>query len=437
MRALGALFVAFLLLAAGPLRAEPTRPEIVTSSGGITAWLIHEPSIPLISMRFSFEGGSALDPAGKEGLANMVTALLDEGAGDLDSLAFQTRIEELAVKLGFDADRDRFYGRFSTLTRNLDQGVELLRLALTAPRFDAAAIERMRRQIIVGLTQDQESPHVIAGRHWFKKVFGQHPYWHSTEGTIDGVRAIGRDDLVHFVAERFARDNLRVAVVGDITAAALGPLLDRVFGALPATATAAAVPPASPTITGGVEVLRRKTPQSAIFFGLPGLKRDDPDWYIAHLLVTVLGGGAQSSRLYEEVREQRGLAYSVYSYLQPMDATGLLLGGAGTRNGKVAETLQVIRSVLTRIGTEGITEKELSDARLYINGSFPLQLTSSDNIAQVLLAMQVHRLGPDYIERRPEIYNRITLEDVQRVAKRLLKPELLEVVIVGDPTGLD
>jgi zinc protease len=437
MRALWAPLLVALLLAAGPLRAEPTRPEIVTSPGGITAWLISEPSIPLISMRFSFEGGGALDPAGKEGLANLVTALLDEGAGKLDSLAFQTRIEELAVKLGFDADRDRFYGRFSTLTRNLDQGVELLQLALTAPRFDAAAVERMRRQIIVGLTQDLESPHVIAGRHWFKQIFGQHPYWHSTEGTVEGVRAIGRDDLARFVAERFARDNLRVAVVGDITAEALGPILDRVFGGLPATSKAAAVPAATPTFTGGVEVLRRQTPQSAIFFGLPGLKRDDPDWYVAHLLSTVLGGGTQSSRLYEEVRERRGLAYTVYSYLQPMDAAGLLLGGAGTRNGKVAETLKVIRSVLMRIGTEGITAKELNDARLYINGSFPLGLTSSDSIAQLLLAMQVHHLGPDYVERRPQMYDRITLEDVRRVAKRLLKPELLQVVIVGDPAGLD
>jgi len=432
-----AVALSLLLLATGPLRAEPKPPEIVTSPGGITAWLINEPSIPLVSMRFAFEGGGALDPAGKEGLANLASSLLDEGTGELDALAFQTRIEELALRLGFDADRDRFYGRFSTLTRNLDEGVELLRLALTAPRFDAEPVERMRRRMVVKLTRDLESPDVIAGRHWFREVFGAHPYWHSTDGSIEGVEAVRRDDLVRFVAERFARDNLRIAVVGDITAAALGPMLDRVFGALPARSTAPAVPTPALDFAGGVEVLHRSTPQSAIFFGLPGLKRDDPDWYVAHLLSTVLGGGTQTSRLHEEVREQRGLAYSVYSFLQPMDAAGLLLGGAGTRNGKVGETLEVIKSVFTRVRDDGITEKELADAQLYINGSFPLQLTSSDSIARLLLAMQVNDLGPDYVERRPQIYDRITLEDVHRVARRLLKPELLKVVIVGDPVGIE
>jgi zinc protease len=437
MRALSLALTAWLLLGFGAAQAEASRVQVVTSPGGITAWLVSEPSVPVISIRFAFRGGGALDPAGKEGLANLATSLLDEGAGELDPLAFQTRLEELAVRLGFNADRDDFYGELSTLSRNRDEAFELLRLALTAPRFDAEAVERMRRRQIVSLTRDLEDPDAIAGRQWFKLVFDAHPYWHSTSGTIESVKSIARADLTGFVSRRFARDNLKIAVVGDIGAADLGPLLDRTFGALPAKAAPALLPPAEPAFTGKVEVLRRDVPQSALFFGLPGLKRNDPDWYTAHLLTTVLGGGTQTSRLYESVRERRGLAYSIYSTLLPLEQGGLLLGGAGTRNEKAAETLELIRAEFARARDDGITEAELADARTYINGSFPLQLTSSARIANLLLAVQINDLGLDYIERRPEHYNRITLEDVKRVAKRLLRPELLNVVVVGNPAGFD
>jgi zinc protease len=436
MRTLAAALTVCLLCLAGAAQARAPI-QVVTSPGGIAAWLVNEPAVPVISVRFAFKGGGALDPEGKEGLASLLTTLLDEGAGAMDALAFQTRLEELAVRLGFDADRDDFRGELTTLTRNRDAAFELLRLALNEPLFDAEPVERMRRRQIVGLTRNLEDPDSVAARAWFKAAFGEHPYWHPTDGTVEGLTAIGRDDLTGFVARRFARDNLKIAVVGDIDAATLGPLLDATFGALPAKAAPASLPPAEPALSGKLEVLRRDVPQSAIFFGLPGLKRDDPDWYTAHLLVHVLGGGTQSSRLYEEVRERRGLAYSAYAYLAPMDQAGLLLGGAGTRNDKTAETLGVLRAELARMGEAGITQQELDDARTYINGSFPLQLTSSGRIASLLLAVQMHALGLDYIERRPEIYNAITLDDVRRVAKRLLRPELLTVIVVGDPAGID
>ena len=420
-----------------PAQAIPGQIEVVRSPGGITAWLAHEPAIPIISMRFAFAGGGALDPEGKEGLANMVSGLLDEGAGGLDSLAFQTRIDDLSVRLGFDADRDDFFGRFATLTRNRDEAFELLRLALNEARFDAKPVERIRRQIIVGLTRDLEQPRTIAGRDWYKTVFGDHPYWHATKGTIAGVEAIGEADLKAFVGRRFARDNLKIAVVGDINAATLGRLLDRTFGALPAQAEKAEVPPATFSAAGGLKVIRRPIPQSTIYFGMPGLKRDDPDWYVAHMMNYVLGGGGQSSRLYEEVREKRGLAYSAYSYLLPYDRAGLYIGGTGTQNARVGETLATIRAELERMREGGITEEELADAKTYINGSFPLRLTSSGRIAGLLLAMQRLGLGLDYLDRRAEIYRAITREDILRVAKRLLRPEKMYVVVVGDPAGLE
>ena len=418
------------------LPAHATKIEVIKSPGGLTAWLVHEPAIPIISLRLSFKGGGALDPEGQEGLANLVSGLLDEGAGELESLAFQTRLKELSIRLGFDADRDDFFVNLSTLSRNQDAAFELLKLALTAPRFDSGPVERVRQQVIVGLTRDLEDSRTIAGRNLFKTVFDGHPYWHSTDGSIDSVKSITSEDLGSFVRRRFARDNILISVVGDITGEALGPLLDRTLGDLPARAAPATVPKAEPNFTTDIKVIRRPVPQSTIYLGMPGIMRDDPDWYTAHLMNYVLGGGGLTSRLTEEVREKRGLAYSAYSYLLPYDHAGLYIGGAGTQNSRVVETLETIKAVFVRMRDQGISEQELQDAKTYINGSFPLRLTSSGRIAGLLLAMQRNNLGNDYLDRRADIYNRITREDVQRIAKRLLRPEMMYVVIVGDPEGL-
>ncbi len=259
------LALGLLVLASAPAAAMPGKIQVVTSPGGVTAWLAEETAVPIISVRFAFAGGGALDPVGKEGLANMVSGLLDEGAGELDALAFQTRKDELAMRLSFDASRDDFFGSFATLKRNRDESFELLRLALTAPRFDEEPVERIRRQIIVGLTRDLEQPRTIAGRDWFKAVFGDHPYWHATDGTLDGAKAIAPEDLKGFVRRRFAKDNLKIAVVGDIDAETLGRLLDHTFGALPATSAAGSVPSAAFASPGGLKVIHRPIPQSTIY----------------------------------------------------------------------------------------------------------------------------------------------------------------------------
>ena len=423
-------------LAAAPSATSATKIQQVISPGGITAWLVREPSIPVISLNFAFRGGGALDPEDREGLANMVSGLLDEGAGKMDSLAFQTRIEELAITLGFDADRDHFFGKLRTLSRNSDEAFELMRLALTRPRFDAAPIERIRRHIVVSLTRDEEDPGTVAARALFKGVFGAHPYWHSTYGTIEGVKAVTRDDLAGFVSRRLARDNLAVTAVGDLDGEELGRLLDRTFGGLPATSDPVRIPEAEPALDGRLEVIRRRAPQSSIYFAMPGLKRSDPDWYAAVVLNHVLGRG-QSSRLFEEVREKRGLAYSTYSYLAPFDHAGLLAGGAGTQNARVGEALEVIRSELTRLRDAAISAEELQDAVTYINGSFPLRLTSGPKIARILLGMRLNGLEIDYIEKRPAIFEAITLDDVRRVARRLIRPGKMVTVVVGEPEGVE
>jgi zinc protease len=439
-RALGAGLVS-LSVALGALDPIPTaeaaaKVERVVSPGGIEAYLLREASIPFLSLSLHFRGGAALDPVGEEGLAYMVSGLLDEGAGDLDSQAFRTELEDRAIRLSFDAGRDEFTGRLKTLTRHRARAFELLRLALTEPRFDAEPVERIRNQIQADLRRRAEDPEYLAGLTWFATAFAEHPYGRPVQGSVESVAAIATADLRRFVADRLARDNLVVGVAGDVTAAELGPLLDRAFGDLPAHSAPYRLEERAAPADAGTVVLRRDVPQSQVLFGQQGLARDDPDFYAGYVANHVLGGGGFTSRLTEEVREKRGLAYSVYSYLYPLEFGPLWLGGLGTANAAVGQAVEVVRAQLARMAAGEISQAALDDAKTYLTGSFPLRLTSNDAIAGTLVSMQVDDLGLDYLERRNDYIEAVTLKDVRRVAARLYHPERLLVVVVGEPQGL-
>lgn len=425
-----------LALAAVVQPAAAVEVERVQSAGGVEAWLVRDHTNPIITVRLAFRGGAALDPTGKEGLANMVASLLDEGAGDLDSQAFQGRLEDLSISLRFDAGRDAFGGRLRTLTENRDAAFGLLRMALGAPRFDEAPMARIRTQILTSLKRALEDPDTIARRALARALFPDHPYGRPVEGTPESVGAISAEDLRRFVAERLGRDNLVIGVVGDISADQLAPLLDQTFDALPAKAASWSVPDTRPRASGETVVINKPVPQSAIVFGHGGPKRDDPDFFAAYVMNYVLGGGGFTSRLYSEVREKRGLAYSVYSYLNPLDHAALIVGGAGTANERVADTLAIVRSIWRRMAEEGLGVEELADAKTYLTGSFPLRFTSSRSVAGILVAMQVENLGIDYLDRRNGLIEAVTLADVGRVARRFLDPDGLTVVVVGEPDGL-
>jgi zinc protease len=430
-----------LLLMGGALGAAPvahgaSKVERVVSPGGIEAYLINEPSIPFLSLALQFKGGSALDPAGKEGLAYMVSGLLDEGAGDLDSQAFRTELEDRAIRLSFDAGRDSFTGQLKTLTEHRERAFDLLRLALVEPRFDPEPVERIRSQVQADLRRRSEDPDYVVSLTWFETALPGHPYGRPVRGTDESLTAIATDDLRQFVGERLAKDNLIIGVAGDVIAAELGPLLDLAFGDLPNASAPAAIADAGP-VTGGTVIVRKSVPQSRVLFGQNGLARADPDFYAAYVVNHLLGGGGFTSRLTEEVREKRGLAYSVYSYLYPMDHAPLWLGGVGTANAAVGESIRLVRQEIARMAAGDVEAAELADAKTYLTGSFPLRLTSNDQIAGLLVSMQVDGLGIDYLDKRNGYIEAVTLEDVRRVAARLYRPESLLVVVVGDPDGLE
>ncbi len=430
LRRLGAtLTLAGLLAVAAVSPAAATKIQKVVSPAGIEAWLVEEHAVPLIAVQFAFLGGSTQDPPGKEGATDLLSTLLDEGAGDLTSEQFQAKLEDLSVQVSFHEGRDRFEGEMKTLSENRDAAFDLLTLALNAPRFDAEAVERMRAQSIAARRRAAKDPDSIAGRLLMKTLFPDHPYGRPSDGTEATVTKVTIEDLRALKAKIFTRKGLRISVVGDIDAATLGPLLDRVFAKLPAEGKLAPVAEAKP-VTGGVVREVAPIPQAVVRIAGAGIKRDDPDFIPAFVMNHILGGGSFSSWLYREVRENKGLAYSVSTGLSPMMHGGLFVGAVGTRADKVDESLAIIRAEIARMRDQGPSETELAEAKAYLIGSYPLRFDTSDKIAGSLLSIQVDDLGIDYIDRRNGLIEKITLDDIRRVAKRLLA-EPMTVVTVG------
>lgn len=416
-------------LACAPASAA-TKIERVVSPGGIEAWLVREPAVPLIAVNFAMQGGANQDPADKPGVGHMMASLLDEGAGDLDARAFQERMDRSAVELGFRVQRDEFRGSLRILRERMDEGFELLRLALNEPRFDADAIERNREQMLTVLRRETTNPNDIGNRLWWRTAFPDHPYGRPLNGTLDSVPLISRDDLKAYTARVFARDKLKVGVVGDIDAATLGPLLDKVFGALPAKGDLMAVTPVRMDAAGRRIFVDLKVPQAVLNFGGAGIARKDSDFIPAFILNHIMGGGSFSSRLYREVREKRGLVYGVYTYLLPLDETALLMGGTQTRADKADETLDLIQSEIKQLIESGPSAEELEKAKSYLKGSYALNFDTSAKIAGQLVQIQLDELGIDYIERRNGLIDKVALDDIKRVAKRLLDGGIL-VTVVG------
>lgn len=423
-----------LALAALPARAAIEIKEVV-SPGGITAWLVEDHTIPFTALEVRFRGGASVELMDKRGATNLMTALLEEGAGEMDARAFARARDGLAASFRYSVSDDALSVSAQFLTENRDAAVDLLRQSLIQPRFDAEAIERVRAQVLSGLRSDEKNPQSIAARRFDGLIFGDHPYASSLDGTIETVSALTRDDLRAAHDATLARDRIYVSAVGDITEAELGTLLDKLLGDLPATG--AAMPgPADPVFPGGVDVVDFPTPQSVVLFGQPGVGQEDPDFFAAFILDHILGGGGFESRLMTEVREKRGLTYGIYTYLADRDHAQTWGGSVASANDRVAEAVDVIRAEWTRLQTEGVTAEELENAKTYLTGAYPLRFDGNGTIANIIVGMQMRGLPIDYAATRNDKVNAVTLEDVNRVAREVLDPAALSFVVVGQPEGL-
>ena len=328
--------------------------DVVISPRGLKFWLVPSHAVPLVSLEFAMRGGSAQDPADKAGLGALMSGLLDEGAGDLNSQAFHRALDEKAVEMSFHCDRDHWSGRMRTLTKNLDRAAELLRLAVNAPRFDEEPFERVREHMNARLRHDANDPATLANRNWKAKSFPGHPYGQPADGTLETLARIERADLVHAAKRGIARDQLLIAVVGAINEKDAAALVDKAFADLPAKGDLKPIPEAAFKGLGAIDRIDLDVPQSTIRFGRPALKRDDPDFIPSIVAAHVLGGsGSMTSRLFREVREKRGLAYTVFGTFYSLEHGAYFYGGTTTKNERARESFDVASAEIRDVALNG------------------------------------------------------------------------------------
>jgi zinc protease len=428
------LALAWMAMIPAPSHAA-ARIQRLISPGGIEAWFVQDATVPLVAMEFAMDGGAAQDLAGKAGIGNMVADLIDEGSGELDSAAFHEHLDRRAIELGFSVTRDYFRGSLRMLKDDKDEAFDLLRMSLTSPHFDSVDVERIRAQLISGLKRETSNPGSLASRKFLEIAYGDHPYGRMSGGTLESVPRITIADMKDYVARVLTREHLKIAVVGDIDAASLGSLLDRTFGGLPARSKLTPIPEIKASKPPQQEFIALDVPQTVVTFGGPGIKRGDPDFMAAFVVNHILGGGS-GSRLYREVREKRGLAYSISDSLAWMDHSALFVGSTGTRADRAGETVEAITREIRRIAEEGPTEQELDEAKSYLKGSRMLSLDTSSKLASALLQYQLDHLSIDYLERRNAVVDAVTIDDAKKAARRLWGDGLLTVIVGRAPQAV-
>jgi len=435
-RALLVTLVAALLSMLSLASAGAVEIKEIRTPLGIKAWLVEDRSVPVVTLNFSFDGGTASEPAGQKGVTALMAILLTDGAGTLGAQDFKRREEDSEMSLGFGASLDRVSGSLRVLSANRAEGFEMLRLALTAPRFDADMLEQRRAQSISGLNQSEQRPQAVAARTLMTAVFGSHPYASNAEGLREGLRTLTVAEIKARAATVLSRTGLVIAAVGDIGADDFAREIDKAFGALPAGPALAELPQWQPLGKARTIVVERPVPQSTVQIVLPGIARDDPDWYAAFVMNHIFGGGGLGSRLATEVREKRGLAYGASSSLRLYKKASLLVISTASANEKVGEAVRVIRTEMARLRTDGVTDQELADAKTYLTGALPVSLDSSGSIANLLYSMQLDGLPRDHLDKRTALIQAVKAEDVRRVAQRLLRDDAAITIVVGKPVGL-
>lgn len=402
---------------------------------GVKVWYVSNDRVPVVDVMLSFEGaGYASDPEGKSGRAAFTAALLDEGAGDLDSTAFNQALEAHAITLQASTDEDRLQVHVRCLREDAPRAGELLALALSKPRLDALDQARIKAQFHSLLRQLEESGRYQAQYLLAQRAFAGHPYANAPYGTDASLQALTAQDARDFLTTHVTRGTVLVAAAGDVDHSLLDQMLGPVIEALGDGGDGAAtITPIA--VQGGGEQLQRTLPlpQTQVAFVAPGVARDDKRFYAAYLLNHILGGNALDSRL-ASLRRQQGLVYDIGTALETRRATAAIGGTLATRNRTAAEAISKVKAVLAEVRAKGVTAEECADAKSYVLGALPRQLDSSSAISSMLMTMQVQHLGSDYLKDRADLFHQVSCADINAVAAELLAPERFLFATVGGTT---
>lgn len=402
----------------------------VVSPNGITAWLVEDHNLPLLALNVAFEKNP--DPKKYTGSSEMLARLLDQGAGNLNWAQFQGRLEKLSIHMNFYTGLDTLYGSLRTLTKNKKQAFELFALALQQPNFENEAIERVRSQLLSISSARQQSLPSFAREKWYRIAFGTNPYAYPANGIASDIKKINRKILRARHKRIITRGNLSISVVGDITAKELAQLLDETFAPLP---EGKKVNPASkkfnfvknpPHLTH----VKKPSAQSIIYFGLKGLRRDDPNFITYYVMNHILGSG-NNSRLFKIARERFGLVYSIYTSPIINRHNGFILGSAATSNNKKDKLLRLIRKIFAYTRKKGVSKKELAEAKSFLIGNYGINFDSSIAIAENLTFIQRNKLGIDYIKRRETLINEVKLTDVNHQIRKILDYDRMIILTTG------
>ncbi len=395
----------------------------VTTPSGIKAWLVEDYTVPLISLSMEFKGGATQDPEGLEGLTSMMAAMMDEGAGDLDTAAIKAELEERGIELGFSSNIDNFSGGMRILETEKERAFELMAMILSQPRFEKPSLERIRSAYVSAEKRRENDPQAILGAKFREVLFGEHTYGRKSRGNAESLAKITQNDLIAHHKKVLAKDNIFLGVVGAINKSDLVDLLEKTFKDLPDQSELKAVAEFEPSF-GKREHITFSNPQTIVSVALPGLKRAHPDFFAGHIMNHILGGGTFSSWLYDEVREKRGLVYGIGTSLTTLDHSAYLAGGFATKPEQAEEALNIMLGEIERMAISGPTKEELDAAKKFVYGTYAINnLDTSSKISGVLVGLQSSKLGIDYINERRAFIDAVSLEDVKRIAKKLLDNE--------------
>lgn len=407
-----------------------------TTPGGVSVWLVEEPSIPILSLRMAWQAGETNDPAGLEGLTDAMVYHMNEGAGEYDAQAYFKRMEELNMSFSCGASDESTYCNASMLTDNATDSFEMIALALAEPRFDDGPFERFKREQEVSLNTRETNPQYLASRARIQALYPDHAY--AREMSAESLAAITQDDMRAQKDLLMVRDGMLVTAVGAISPAELAPLIDAAAAGLPQSSETAetadvvlAAPAAAPV------TVELPQPQSLVTFAAPAMKREDPDFYTAVVLNYTFGGGGFESRLMKDLRVEKGLTYGVYTQVSSEDKLQLWAGGGQTKNESAGEFIAAVRANMESMVADGMTEQELADAQAYLTGSYPLGFDSNAKIAARMMGVRLDGLPVDFFDKRNAMVEAVTLEDVNRVAAEYLDPDNFTFIVVGQPEGLD
>ncbi len=402
------------------------------TSKGIKFWFVQDKSIPIVSVSFSFGGGSSLDSKEKNGISNLMTSMMDEGTTNLTSNELKNLMKENGMKLNFSSQRDRINGNFQTISSQILKSFELFSEVLNHPKFDEKDINKIKRQIISSIKIDESDISTLASNKFNQFFFDQHNFSENTKGSIKSLNNINREDLIKFHKKVFQKQNLIIGVAGNVNEKNIKEFIDLVFGDLNNYDEILKIKKFE-TLAKGERIHKIKTPQTSVLFGHPGLARNNENFFALRIANYILGGGGFQSRLYKNIREKKGLVYSVYSYLLSFESDGVIVGGFQTRNKSVYETVESVKNEWKKIQKKGITKTELENAKAYYNGSFTRNFTSTLSIARLLQIVQYYKLGDNYFQEREKIINSLSLEKVNQVVSNLFDGKKLFFMIVGEP----